>query len=163
MKPANDKDLQSLVQIREKIQRAEEEIEAIEGAHYQLDEAVSLAKSYLTEARQRSRYVLGSLTRPGDRSVLSVTDVLLGMLTDQEIEKRLRATFGEMIEDPGLPLGERPRAVSKIRKSIEQLLAQEERIICKLEAAGQQVARRIPETAEDVDRLLDAWDEGEAA
>jgi hypothetical protein len=133
-------------------------IEETAGAPWPHDVIFSRMKREIDAQLHNARYWMRSFVTPGYFSFPDPADYVGSFALlwgEKEMETRLRALIKQMAPVPGLSPAEREAELSRLRVKERELLEQEERETCRLEARGFIVdRRRYP----DVALLLETWE-----
>ena len=162
--PCGDRRRVDLDQVRARIEAVKAEIEAVSNAPLPVAEAVQRA---IRAVRERAAvaenrfggfaFAEGGFVPAGaPRSGIDVLAVLFNVAPEL-VEKGLRAHLAPLCKD-GVGTAERGARIAKLKDQLAALKDKDEELTIRLLLDGLVVERSVPETPEEIDRMLDVWD-----
>ena len=141
---ASDRRRQPIDKVRAERTAALAEIEAIGEATLSLDQTVARYLARLRDDVERAQGGVLAFAKPAlEPDLPSVTPGYVAWLGGADFERQLHARLKELLPTSAMPQAERTKKLASLRGRLAELEEREEVEICKLEAQGLAVERRI--------------------
>ncbi len=156
---ASDRRRQTVDKLRAERTAALAEIESVGEATLSLDETVTRLLARLGDEAERAQDRVLAFARPSlVPEVPAINAGFLLWVDGAVFEKQLRARLKPLLPNTAMPQADRTKKLGSLRARLSDLEEAEEREICRLEAQGLAVERRVDNELASVLRVWNSID-----